>query len=122
MTTPREPDRPRAPGAEAYQDIHDSGEFTELRSRFRRLVFPLVAAFMAWYLLYVLTATYAREFMAEELTGRINVGLVFGVLQFVSTFGIAYLYAKRAEARIDPIAARLQQRYDNHGDSHGGHQ
>lgn len=105
----------RAQVDDAHQEIYNSPEFAELRMRFRRLVFPLVVAFMAWYLLYVLVATYAREFMAEELVGRINVGLVFGVLQFISTFGIAYYYAKRAETEIDPLSGKLQERYNSHG-------
>ena len=105
----------RAQLDDAHQEIYNSPEFAELRRRFRRLVFPLVAAFMSWYLLYVVTATYAHSFMAEELVGRINVGLVFGLLQFASTFGIAYLYAKRAEKEIDPISAQLQERYNNPG-------
>lgn len=113
----------RAQVDDAHQEIYNSPEFAELRARFRRLVFPLVIAFMAWYLLYVLVATYARDFMAEELVGRINVGLVFGVLQFVSTFGIAYYYAKRAETEIDPLSNQLQARYNDHaGNNQGGAQ
>ncbi len=110
-------DEPASQGRRAqldhvHQDIYNSPEFAELRSRFRRLVFPLVAAFMGWYLLYVVIATYARDFMAQELVGRINVGLIFGLLQFASTFGIAYYYAKRAETEIDPLSAQLLERYD----------
>ncbi|MGQ0467775.1 MAG: DUF485 domain-containing protein [Sporichthyaceae bacterium] len=106
-------DEPARSGQDAAHDeIYNSPEFNELRSRFRRLVFPLVAAFLAWYVLYVLTATYAREFMAEELVGKINVALVFGLLQFVSTFGIAWLYAKRAGTEIDGRAAALKARFE----------
>lgn len=93
-------------------EIYESPEFAELRSRFRRLVFPLVGAFLAWYALYVLTATYAHDFMAEEVVGNINVGLVFGLLQFASTFGIAYFYAKRAATAIDGRAAALKARLE----------
>lgn len=93
-------------------EVYDSPEFAELRSRFRRLVFPLVGGFLAWYALYVLTATYAHDFMAEELVGHINVGLVFGLLQFASTFGIAYFYAKRAAIVIDGRSAALKSRLE----------
>jgi uncharacterized membrane protein (DUF485 family) len=95
----------------SYDEIYNSPEFAELRSRFRRLVFPLVVGFLAWYGLYVVCATYARDFMAEELFVRINVGLVFGLLQFASTFGIAYWYAKRAEDQIDARARALLSRF-----------
>ncbi len=110
-----EPQGRRAQLDDVHQEIYNSPEFADLRRRFRRLVFPLVAAFMAWYLLYVVTATYAQDFMAEELVGRINVGLVFGLLQFASTFGIAYYYSKRAETEIDPLSKRLLERYNTPG-------
>lgn len=96
----------------AYDEIYASPEFAQLRSRFRRLVFPLVGAFLAWYAIYVLTATYAADFMAEELVGRINVGLVFGLLQFASTFGIAWWYARRAETELDELSGSLLDRWN----------
>lgn len=98
-----------------YQALYDDPEFSELRRRFKRLVFPLIAAGLLWYALYVVFATYANDFMAEELVGRINVGLVFGLLQFVSTFGIAYVYAKRAEVEIDPRARALVEKFNAGG-------
>lgn len=114
MTQLDDAGRPAASASEipdGYQDIYDSPEFAELRSRFRRLVFPLVAGFLAWYALYVLTATYAHGFMKHEVLGHINVGLLFGLLEFVSTFAIAYFYSKRAESELDPLAADLLARY-----------
>jgi uncharacterized membrane protein (DUF485 family) len=99
----------------AYEEIYESPEFNELRSRFRMLVFPMVVGFLVWYMLYVVCATYAHDFMAEELVGKINVGLVFGLLQFVSTFGIAYYYARRAEADIDVRAKALKDRFEGSG-------
>jgi uncharacterized membrane protein (DUF485 family) len=98
---------------DGYQDIYDSPEFAELRSRFRRLVIPLVVGFLAWYTLYVFTATYAHKFMKHEVWGHINRGLLFGLLEFVSTFGIAYLYSVRAEKEIDPLAAELLERFNS---------
>lgn len=95
----------------AYDLLHASPEFAELRRRFRRLVLPLMVGFLAWYFLYVLLATYAHGFMAHEVAGRINVGLLMGLAQFVSTFGIAWFYARRAERDIDPLSAALHQRY-----------
>jgi len=98
---------------DGYQEIYDSPEFAELRSRFRRLVIPLVVGFLAWYTLYVFTATYAHNFMKHEVWGHINRGLIFGLLEFASTFGIAYLYSVRAEKEIDPLAAELLERFNS---------
>jgi uncharacterized membrane protein (DUF485 family) len=36
------------------------------------------------------------------------VAFVFGILQFVSTFVIAWMYSRYADAKIDPVADRLR--------------
>jgi uncharacterized membrane protein (DUF485 family) len=100
--------------SDAYRDIYDSPEFADLRGRFRRLVIPLVVAFLAWYFLYVLLATYKHEFMAHEVVGNFNRGFFFGLGQFVTTFGIAYIYAVRADKEIDPLSEKLLARFVAH--------
>ncbi|RJL30470.1 DUF485 domain-containing protein [Bailinhaonella thermotolerans] len=83
--------------------------FAELRSRFRRFAFPMTVAFLLWYLLYVVLSAYARGFMSTKLFGNINVALVFGLLQFVTTFLIAWWYGRYAERRLDPLATELRE-------------
>lgn len=85
-----------------------SEDFRELKKRFRAFVFPMTAVFLGWYLLYVIASGWARDFMAQKLIGNINVALLFGVLQFVSTFLIAYLYERHMDNKVDPIAARVR--------------
>ncbi|MFI6322694.1 DUF485 domain-containing protein [Nonomuraea sp. NPDC050556] len=91
-----------------YERVQASGEFQELRRRFRSWVFPMTVAFLAWYLLYVVLSGWARDFMGIKLLGNINVGLVFGLLQFVSTFLIAWAYARHANKKLDPLADKLR--------------
>lgn len=93
------------PGFEAVQA---SPEFQQLRRSLRRFAFPMTAAFLSWYLLFVLMSAYARGFMSHKLLGNINVAYVFGLLQFVSTFVIAYVYSRYAERNIDPTADRIR--------------
>lgn len=73
----------------------------------------MTVAFFLWYLLYVLLSAYARGFMGAKVVGNINVALIFGLLQFVSTFLIAWYYSRYAARKIDPladeIAARLEE-------------
>ncbi|MDN5857569.1 MAG: DUF485 domain-containing protein [Pseudonocardia sp.] len=92
-----------------YQDVQDSPDFQELRARLRRFVFPATAGFLLWYLAYVLLASYAREFMAIKVLGNINIGLVLGLLQFVSTFAITVIYVRYAERRLDPLAKSIRE-------------
>ena len=101
-----------ATGTPLYQTIHASAEFQTLRRRYRAFVFPATAAFLGWYLLYVLLSNWASGFMSLRVIGNVNVALVLGLLQFVSTFVIAWLYARYADRELDPIAQRIEQHYD----------
>jgi uncharacterized membrane protein (DUF485 family) len=87
--------------------IQQSQEFTELRSRLRRFVFPVTLLFFVWYLGYVVLAAYATGFMSHRLFGAVNVGLVLGISQFVSTVVITLWYRSYARRRIDPKVAEL---------------
>ncbi len=93
-----------------YTSIQDTPEFAELRSRFRRFVFPMTGLFLVWYFVYVLLSSYAPSFMAHKLFGNITTGLVLGLLQFVSTFVITTLYARWADRSFDTAAADLADR------------
>ncbi len=99
-------------GHAIYDDLAASDDFRELRKRYRAFAIPWTLAFLAWYLLYVLMSNYATGFMDTKLVGNINVALVFGLLQFASTFGIAFIYSRHAARRFDPLADRLKARYD----------
>ena len=96
----------------AWEQVQASAEFQQLRRALRRFAFPVTVAFLAWYLLYVLLSGYARGFMDTEVLGNINVAYVLGLLQFVSTFVIAYLYSRYAEKHLDPIADALRERLE----------
>jgi uncharacterized membrane protein (DUF485 family) len=79
-----------------------------LRRRLRGFVFPMTAAFLVWYMLYVLLSDYATGFMSTKVFGNINIGLIFGLLQFVSTFLITWLYVRHANRHLDPIAEKIR--------------
>ena len=83
-------------------------EFANLKRTFRRFVFPMTAVFLGWYLLYVIASGWARDFMGHQLWGNINVAYVFGLLQFVSTFLIAWLYERYMTKNVDPLASRIR--------------
>lgn len=93
---------------DVWAEVHQSADFAQLRRRLRGFVFPMAGLFLGWYLLYVLLADYAHGFMSIKLAGNITVGLVLGLLQFVSTFVITGLYVRYANRNLDPIADRLR--------------
>jgi uncharacterized membrane protein (DUF485 family) len=97
---------------EVYNAIAQESDFGELRRRYRSFAFPATIAFMVWYILYVVCNNWARDFMDTRVIGNINVAVVFGLLQFVSTFGIAYFYARHANKSLDPLATKLRDEFD----------
>ena len=105
------PDGDVAGGLTIYEQVQASEEFQDLRSRFRRFVFSATAFFVLWYALYVALAAFAPEFMSIKVAGNINIGLIFGLLQFVTTFGLAYMYSRFSSAKLDPLARDLEQSY-----------
>jgi uncharacterized membrane protein (DUF485 family) len=96
--------------AAAYTEVSQSAEFEGLRRTFRRFVFPMTAIFLIWYFLFVLLSNYASDFMSHKVIGNVHVGVVFGLLQFLSTFVITTLYARWADRRLDPMADDVARR------------
>ncbi|MER2134991.1 MAG: DUF485 domain-containing protein [Arthrobacter sp.] len=91
-----------------FREVQRSPQFQELRKRQRSFIFPMAVVFLVWYFAYVLLADYAHEFMSTPVIGNINIGLILGLLQFVSTFGITMWYVSYANRRLDPIASELR--------------
>jgi uncharacterized membrane protein (DUF485 family) len=92
-----------------WATVQQSAEFTQLRRRLRGFVFPMTVAFLLWYLLYVVLSDYAHGFMSTKVVGNINVGLIFGLLQFVSTFVITMIYVRHANRHLDPVADKIRK-------------
>ena len=105
---------PAPPGGIDYVAVEESAPFTELKRRHRSFVLPLSIAFLAWYFAYVLLSSFAGEFMATPVWGHINVGLLLGLGQFVTTFAITFIYARWANRDLDPAADAVGATLDGH--------
>jgi uncharacterized membrane protein (DUF485 family) len=102
------PPRETPVSSQDYLAVQDSPEFQELRNRLRRFVFPMSALFLIWYFAYVLLGAFAHDFMAIKAWGNVNVGLLIGLGQFVSTFIITGLYVRFANRELDPRAEAIR--------------
>lgn len=91
-----------------YVEFQRRDSFQALRSKQRRFVFPLTIFFLAWYLAYVLVAGFAPDFLATKLFGNVNLGLVLGLLQFLTTFVITTWYVSFANKTLDPLTSDLR--------------
>ncbi|WP_308013277.1 DUF485 domain-containing protein [Streptomyces beigongshangae] len=97
-----------ARAADVYLEVQRSAAFQEVRSRYRRFVIPGTAVFLLWYVGYVVTATAAPSFMARPVAGAVNVAMVAGLGQFLTTFLLTWAYARHARLRRDRAALDLR--------------
>ncbi|MFJ4918322.1 DUF485 domain-containing protein [Streptomyces sp. NPDC088725] len=107
------PDRTGAPGtspstADIYLEVQRSAAFRRVRSRYRRFVVPASLAFFVWYFAYVVAATAAPGLMARPVAGAVNVAMVAGLGQFLSTFLLTWAYVRHARLRRDRAALELR--------------
>lgn len=91
-----------------FEQAHASEPFQRLKKTQRSFVFPLGIAFLIWYFAYVLLADYAHDFMATPVFGNINIGLLLGLAQFVTTFAITTWYVSFANRKLDPLADEIR--------------
>ncbi|GGU56987.1 DUF485 domain-containing protein [Streptomyces lavendofoliae] len=104
---PGRPPRERR-AADIYLEVQRSAAFREVRARYRRFVVPAVPVFLAWYLAYVVAATTAPGLMARPVVGAVNVAMVAGLGQFLTTFGLTWAYARHARVHRDRAALDLR--------------
>lgn len=102
-----------AVSGQEYLAVQASPEFQELRSRLRRFVFPMSALFLVWYAVYVILGAFAHDFMATKVWGDINIGIIIGLGQFVSTFLITFIYVRFANRELDPRAAAIRDELES---------
>lgn len=95
-------------GVVDYVAEEETPRFRGLKRMHRSFVFPLSAFFLLWYFVYVLLAGWAPDFMATELFGHVTVGLLLGLLQFVTTFVITMWYVRFANRKLDPVASEIR--------------
>ncbi|MET8896271.1 DUF485 domain-containing protein [Streptomyces albogriseolus] len=94
--------------ADIYLEVQRSAAFQEVRRRYRRFVVPGAVAFLVWYVAYVVTATTVPGLMARPVAGAVNVGMLAGLGQFLTTFLLTWAYVRHARLRRDRAALELR--------------
>lgn len=109
------PDPRHTPTAEEFIAAQQSEEFQELRRKRRGFTFPVTIAAILWFVVYIVSAMFAPDFFAHKVWGNINVGIIFGLLQFVTTFAITYAYVKFADRELEPRTEDIRNRLERTG-------
>jgi uncharacterized membrane protein (DUF485 family) len=93
-----------------WAETQASPEFQELKRSFRGFAFPVTVAFLVWYFGYILLTAFARDWVSTEVAPNINIAIILGVLQFVSTFFIAWLYERHSSKNLDAASDALRDK------------
>lgn len=99
--------------SEIWAKTQNSEEFIAHRKRYRSFAFPVAVGFLVWYFAFIFLATFARDFMTIFIFGNINVALVLAVAQFVTTFGLAWLYDRYSTKNLDGPSAELKAKVES---------
>ncbi|APT84291.1 DUF485 domain-containing protein [Corynebacterium aquilae] len=103
---------PHVPTPEEFLEVQNSQEFQHLRRTFRSFAFPVTVAFMAWYVFYIVTATFAVDFVSRPVYGAINLGMVLGLAQFATAGLVTWAYVHFADNKLDPETAAIRDQME----------
>ncbi len=117
MANDREPSRSPTTGRLAAEEavtateaVGKDPEMVELEHRHRRFVWPVTVFFLVYYLALPVLAGTAPDLMGTKLFGQFTFGYLFALSQFLMAFVVAWVYARWAASRIDPLATDLREK------------
>ena len=114
---PRDPSRSPTTGrmtaeevVTATEAVGKDPEMVELERRHRRFVWPITIFFLVYYLALPILAGRSRDLMGTKLFGQFTFGYLFALSQFLMAFVVAWVYARWASRRMDPLARDLREK------------
>jgi uncharacterized membrane protein (DUF485 family) len=90
-----------------WKAIDSEPRFQELHRRKTMFLWGLMIFSLIFYFLLPIGAAYFQDLYKVKVWGPVNFGILFALLQFVVAWGIAFYYARRANAEFDPMAAAI---------------
>jgi uncharacterized membrane protein (DUF485 family) len=109
----RSPTTGRMPAEEAIsasEAVAKDPEMVELEHRHSRFVWPATIFFLIYYMALNVLAGTSPDLMGKKLFGQFTFGYLFALSQFVMAFVVAWVYARWAATRMDPLATDLRER------------
>jgi uncharacterized membrane protein (DUF485 family) len=94
----------------ATEAIGKDPEMVELEHRHQRFVWPVTVFFLLYYLALPILAGVAPDLMGTKVLGEFTFGYLFALSEFLMAFVVAWVYARWAASRMDPLASDLRQK------------
>jgi uncharacterized membrane protein (DUF485 family) len=81
--------------------------FQELHRKKTSFLWGLMIFSVVYYFMLPIGAAYFTDLFKIKVWGPVNVGILFALSEFVVAWGIAGIYAKRANSDFDAMAAEI---------------
>lgn len=81
--------------------------FQALHRKKTRFLWTLMLISMGYYFLLPIGTAYFSDLFKIKVWGAVNVGLIFALSQFLVAWGIAWIYARRANTEFDAMAREI---------------
>lgn len=92
-----------------WEAVNADPRFQALHRKKSRFLWGLMVFSVVYYFLLPIGAAYFTELFRTKVWGVINFGLLFAWSEFIVAWGIAWFYARRANAEFDALAAEINR-------------
>ncbi len=89
--------------------VNADPRFQALHRKKTRFLWGLMAFSVVYYFLLPIGAAYFTDLFKTKVWGVINFGLLFAWSEFIVAWGLAWIYARRANAEFDALAAEINR-------------
>lgn len=89
--------------------IDSDPRFQALHSKKSKFLWGLMVFSIVYYFALPIGAAYFTHLFRIKIWGPINVGLVFALSEFIVAWGIAWIYARRANSEFDAMSEELNR-------------
>jgi len=89
--------------------IDQDPRFQQLHSKKTRFLWGLMVFSIVYYFLLPIGAGYFPQLFHIKVWGPINVGILFALSEFIVAWGIAWIYARRANTEFDAMSVEINR-------------
>jgi uncharacterized membrane protein (DUF485 family) len=86
--------------------------FQALHRKKTVFLWGLMVFSVVYYFLLPIGAAYFQDLFKVKVYGPVNVGILFALSEFIVAWGIAFYYARKANAEFDTAAAELARDFE----------
>jgi uncharacterized membrane protein (DUF485 family) len=89
--------------------IDQDPRFQQLHAKKTRFLWGLMIFSIVYYFLLPIGAGYFSDLFKIKVWGPVNVGILFALSEFIVAWGIAWIYARRANTEFDSMANEINR-------------